>query len=262
MLAELFHALRDEAEKRRKVEVVDIGSHRERLLVHGDEREVVSIDPPLKRPKLTSLTSFVRYVKRHADIEDGAEVFVSFEAVHGLFSADDRREGAALPLGPTKAWLRLVGLVGEWRQFEPRDAVAFLRDVNAPTSVVDAFRRIDFSRSETAAATTHHGRETLGRSVEAEVAGAADIPDAFEIELSILSGSDLRWVQKVPVRVYLDVIGKRVAFRLDEDDMVAASEAHMRFIMSELEDRFGDAEPPVGIFEGEPGPFPIVHREA
>ena len=106
--------------------------------------------------------------------------------------------------------------------FTVSEVVKFLRfGLSGATEVAArSLARVDFSRKSDGAHEAGHGRESLGKSVEAVVQQSETIPEEFEVRCPVYMNPGLRDLTSVSVRVgiYLDVEG--VPRRSSEDARV------------------------------------------
>jgi hypothetical protein len=76
--------------------------------------------------------------------------------------------------------------------------------------ILAALRKLDFHRRSDGARTIEHGRETLGRAVEAAVQGATDIPDGFTVEAPVWNTPGAAWPVTVLCTLDLDAEAEKV----------------------------------------------------
>jgi hypothetical protein len=89
----------------------------------------------------------------------------------------------------------------------PGDAVRMLRlelDSVAGAELAAALSRVDFARTSSGAVVTEHGRESLGRSVEARAQGVSAIPSRIKVSVPVFQLEELDdIVETVDVEVVL-----------------------------------------------------------
>lgn len=219
MLKEFLEALDAKLRRGDECKVVSVPQRpRQVLLSQGGGREWVNADPPLRQPKFTSLASLLGYVQPE---KDKAQLFLSQTRLVALLDASDRREAATLELTHTDVWRRVQRL-REWTGFKPDSIVRELRNLGAPAHFVAAVRKLDFKRQSGLSAEAKHGRESLGRRVEAEVQGADEIPESFVLDTPVFVEAGCNKPVRVTVDVYLNVQAESVDLRVTADSQDAA----------------------------------------
>lgn len=214
MLKEFLETIASQVRRGDAATVTEVSSRPRHLLIsQGGLREWVAKDPPLRAVKVGALSSLIAYL---APFKDKAQVFLGPLGAVALLDGDDRRESATLALTPTDAWATLSGWT-KWEQFHPETIVKELRGLDVPTGVVAALRKLDFKRQSGTKIETEHGKESLGRRVEAEVQGADKVPEFFDVDVSVFAEDGCRRVVTVRVEVYLNVKEETVDLRVTED---------------------------------------------
>lgn len=93
-----------------------------------------------------------------------------------------------------------------------------------------------------------HGRETLGRSVEAVVQQAEQVPEAFIAQVPIWTTPGCPWTRPVEFSIYLDVEKSAVELSVLSDSCTAARNG----ALSQLRDALVEALGEVPVFMGAP----------
>lgn len=190
------------------------------FLRHGDELREIQVPPPRRFPAVLTLTDLVAMLM-HADFPR-SEVYVSHGQVEAFLDRDDRRETVVLPLAKTARLERIEALMAE-PALTQSAAIKMLRfELYGPhaASLVTALRRVDFTRKSTGGRTVEHGKESLGRSVEAEVQQAGDIPDEFRVTLPVYQG--VGFEASFTVGLHLDLAAERIELIPRADEVEAA----------------------------------------
>jgi hypothetical protein len=119
-----------------------------------------------------------------------------------------------------------------------------------PGDLVPLFRKLDFKRRSDGTTNLQHGRESLGRSVEAEVSGTAELPELITADVRVYGSVGLIW--KKSIRLTLDVDATNEVFYLapEPDALEAAIQSTQADIANSLSANLTD-DPP-RIFYGEP----------
>ena len=103
--------------------------------------------------------------------------------VYAYLDREDRRERVNVELKESSRF-ELVQQLQKPRGMQPREAVKLLRlDLHGGNvgHVIQALSRIDFTRTSAGKTDVAHGRESLGRSVEAVVQQADTVPERFTL---------------------------------------------------------------------------------
>lgn len=216
---------------------------------HGDKLEWRD-EPPLRRHHvIRSLQDFATFVIGEAEMT-APQVFHSHKEVVCVLDAGDGRERVTLPLAMTERFQTILAMRAG-QKFTPPAAVNFLRfDLHGVGTdrLVAALRRVDFTRKGLGAFTTEHGKETLGRQVEAAVQNAEDVPDVIDADFPVYSNDGLKSV-RVPIQigVYLDVQADAVVLRPLADEIANAVENAQWQLHKLLVEAMGE----IPVFAGE-----------
>lgn len=169
------------------------------LNVRGEAKEI-SISPPARSHCIGSLESFCEAI---ATWGDECKVFVNDkQAVAVLRDVEDRRDTLTMPLKLHPQFAFVKTMKGQQQQ---KQIVRWLRHDLAgcvPEGLVSIFRVLEFKRSNDGSSRTEHGRESLGRSVEAAVNNAENIPETFNLTVPVL---DIAFSTAEPIRCSVDI---------------------------------------------------------
>lgn len=185
--------------------------------------EKVEVPPPTRNHELLGLQDIVAIVKDEV-ISASPEVWVSNTCVAIILNRLKRREVVTCGLAHTEQFTTLLDLLSP-TQLQPRQAIKLLRfDLHGANTegVVQALRRVDFLRTSEGKSSVEHGKESLGRSVEAAVQQADSIPDRFTMTVPIWLG--FPYTATVACGCYLDLETERVELRVLADEIGRAVE--------------------------------------
>lgn len=210
------------------------------------------VPPPRRHHTLEGVQDIIRAVVRATE-EGEPEVYHDDTAVRVLLDREDRRDTLDMPLHVSERFRTLEALAKAPRAMSPAAAVKFLRFELQGTgidAVVAGLRRIDFTRSGSGASNVQHGRESLGRSVEAAVQQADQVPEEFVVETPLYTNPGLRQVTvRVRVGVYLDPGNESIEVRTLADEVAFARNAAQEALGGALREAFdGD----VPVYHGRP----------
>lgn len=247
MLAEFLTKLTETVRQADKVTVTPFpGDNRRAILSVGGRYEVLEVPPPPRGHTIATLDDLVAFSET-PDAEKGA-FFVSERGVLLVLDTETRQEYAHMPFRSTARWMYLWKLRGEGLAFTPREAIRVLRrelvggglDVDA---VIKALSNVEFTRRSDGRSISEHGRESLGKSVEAVVQAADKIPQSFEVAVPILRDMtpDQRYLATVPVvvQLLLEPEDGSVTFSVNEDVLRDAEATACNRIAVWLTDRVG-----------------------
>lgn len=210
----------------------------------GDKYGEAPIPAPAREATIYSLDSLREYVEPF----ESAEVFHGPMQIVAYLDGADRRKGCALLA--LKGTSQLSELSRLPKAFEPNALAKYLRTqfVDVPQEVRNALQRIDFSRKSMGRNSAEHGRETLGRSVEAEVQAADKIPETFSVSVPFFENDGLRGISaSVQLGIYLDVTAERVELFVVPGELARAlCEVH-----AEIGRRLAEALPKAKVFNGD-----------
>lgn len=209
MLAELFKALSDRAEANRSVAIHEVpGIPGEVLIRQADKYEWRTKERPRLAHELKSFDDLVTFVNgKHVA---APHVFHSREGIT-VFNSETRRESCGLPYVFTDRMATLLELgkhdsMGSFKTFDQRALVTFLRTKLSGLgleNLLTAVRKIDFTRNSSGSSSVEHGKESLGKKVEAVVQQREEIPEQVKIRVPVYANEGLA---DVKVDVYLAIV--------------------------------------------------------
>lgn len=247
MLAEFIGAIRDLSVKAAGASVVKVAEHdRTAYLVHDGKAEMVAVPPPLRNHSLFSVDSLCEFAQTaHGSVwHDESNVVVMLDDA-------DRREWATLPLVKSAPFLVLENLSRSTKTFTQKELVRLLRhDLrNAGVeNVLAAVKRLEWKRTNDGRSSVEHGRESLGRSVEAAVNNAESIPEFLVATIPVYStpGADGRFA--VYCTLEIDLQNERFALLPDLDSLADAVHGAQESLHEHLVEILGDTL----VFYGRP----------
>ncbi len=258
MLAEFFKALQAQAAVQHKLEIVPVpGDERRAYVVHGGKHEAIDIDPP---PINDTVRSFADFCELAASRRIGTPaVYFDEKSLIAIYDGEDRRDRTTMPLEYAERWSSVLKL-GDGVSLSQKEAIHFLRfglGVDRLDKVLFCVRKLDFLRTSTGKATTEHGRESLGKSVEMTVQQADQIPEDFDVTVAPLASRGLTGITvTICVGVVLDLEQQRIVFRAMPDSIRNARNALLGAVQALLVDeakaRSADDSPAFLVIHGSP----------
>lgn len=247
MLAEFIQAIVGLGIQAQELEIRPIkGLNREVLVRCGDGYKHQPLDPPLREHTVNGLADFVRAVKDGKLCGD-AMVFHDEGELYAFLDRGDRREHVKMPLVQSQRFRQIVDLA-DGDSFSIKQAVKFLRfhlHGSGAEEVIKALSRVNFERKSDGNVTVSHGRESLGRSVEATVQAKDEVPEVFKVDVPVYTNPGATWTMPIKIGVYLDVQDESIELRTLSDQTTEA--------LNEIQDEIA------GILESELPDVPIFH---
>lgn len=249
MLAELLAKLTELAKVGATPSVLShtMDPRRAFVVANGACQEIV-VPPPLRNHQLEDLPSFLSFVADEG-ICPNPEVYQDADQLVVLCDRNDRRDRGTLKLRRTARWQALVVLTKNLCAFGQKEVLRYLRHdlaVEGLDHVIAALRRLDFTRTSTGRAHVEHGRESLGRSVEAVVQNASEIPESFVVITAPYATLGANQTAEVRLSVELDIENQRVILRVLPDELANAERA----IQVQVQNTIRTALPLVPLFTG------------
>lgn len=245
MLTDFLKLIQDTAVKAAGATVVKVpGDDRIAYLVNDGKVTHLDLPPPNRNHQLLSVPALVALASEHAE---GA-VFHNDEKVVLVLDSGDRREFATVKLEKSSAFSRLQQMAAGdsgGRAFTQPQLVRLLRhDLrNAGVDhVLASIRRVEFKRNGSGKGEVQHGRESMGRSVEAAVQGVGDIPEFFNATVPVYLTPGADFHKTVYCTLEIDSANERFVILPDADSLAAAINAAQADLQEALD---GELEHPV-----------------
>lgn len=254
MLAEFVTAIASLVRGADQIEIVHDEKLRKAFVRHGDEVHEERLPPELRSSRFFALDDFVRAV-----LDDVVcplpEVFHDRDGAMAFVDRDNRKECIRLPYTRSDAWSKIVGLYTNPCSMTQKQIINFLRfDVAVPgvQNLMRILRKVDFSRKSDGQRSVEHGRESLGKSVEAAVQGIEEIPEEITVEVPIYNTPGLREVSLVSIRcgLLIDVEDERFSLRPLADELEKKSAQVQVKIGDLLVAAFANRQPPIPVYFG------------
>jgi len=221
-----------EAEQLTKaVAILDSPDPRKKFLVQSGKHEEIAVPPPFRKHLVGSLTDLISYAEKHPK----GVVWHSHSAVVLLLDDEDRRDSVVFPLDISDAWKKLKELDAEMTPLSQRDFVRLLRFyLGASPATVTTFRKLTFQSQVNAVGEIQKTKESLGRSIEAEVQGTSDLPEELIFNVPIYENIGER--QLYPVRLFLeyDAQAQRIYAVPEPGVLIELEETHQADIRQRL----------------------------
>lgn len=231
MLKELFESVWTWAEKRSdaaKVRVLsDLSPNaRTRRVEHQGEIKEFEIDPPARRHEVFTMDGIKQAAEKWGGT--GGVIWVSEKSVVLVTDDEERLDTVAWNLQHSATWLELVKL-SAYPKLDQSTLIGYLkrefRKLNGATELLSSVRNIKWRNQEAGNSVIEQGKESLGNSIEAEVAGVGELPELLTIPVNVFDAQGLDKIVRV-VSLDLDVRPSDKAFNLRpmKDELAAAKE--------------------------------------
>lgn len=250
MLADAIKTIVGLGQAARSLEVLTHPSLPDQLFVrHGDQLIEHRVPPPPRNPTLIGLSDLVEMLG-NPDIAQAPEVYVGPTAVVAFLDNTGRDERVTMPLTESARFRLCQDIERQPRAYAPRDLVRFLRQTlwGVDASVIQSLSRIDFTRTSTGKTDVRHGRETLGRTVEAVVQQAEQVPESFTVSVPIWTTPGCAWQRSIEFGIYLDVEKGAVELSVLSDSCTTARNG----ALSDLRNAIEESCPNAPVFMGAP----------
>lgn len=247
MLAEFIDRLADHVRRSHKA-TIEVHDAAPGLLFVSHNGTLEKMDRP-PAPRTGDLGSFESVVEFCKTVAKGGEVYVDAKGIEVVVDKDHRWSCVGLAFQGSRRFQTLSEL-GK-TSWQPRDAVRVLRFglelENTP--VLSGLRRVDFTRKSDGSSTTEHGRETLGKSVEAQVQQADEIPEHFEVTLPLFMNPGFgSFTAAVRVGIDIDVHNQCIRMIPSVDGITVAIGSAVTQIVEKLRQELEG----VPVFHGSP----------
>lgn len=184
----------------------------------GDEIKEMVLDPQPRKHTLSTLGSFVDFTNNIADKHGGGNpvVWVSEDSLTVVVNDGERRDQATLTLKKTPQ----LQLLQNNTTAQPRsqaDIIKFLRIDMAGTlpdgkGLIGLLREMKFDQNTAGSGNVQHGRESMGKSIEAQVLGLSAIPEELTLNVRLFDVPDIQTVAQIQCAI--DIIVMAQQFRI------------------------------------------------
>jgi len=219
---------------------------------HGDVLEEIEVQPPLRRHRLAGFHDLVAALKDPA-IAPAPEVFVAKDRVAVLLDRSKRHEVVDVVLTETKRLQLCMDLEARPRSMQPKDAVKMLRlELHSGNHqhVIDALSNLDFQRTSDGRSQVGHGKESLGKSVEARVQQADKVPEKFTVGCPVWTTTGFtRYGVTIEFGVFLNPEAMTVELRVLSDEIERVRNLALGDVANDLREAL---EGKVPVFLGTP----------
>ena len=205
-----------------------------------EERDIV---PGVRDHDFTTLQSFADAVNHYASV-DGATVWVGRQSIIALIDDDDRRDRLTLHLPYSEQWKLLLKLQEQPLMDQDRFVQALrteLLGLVGRESLLQTVSKIKWHRSESGEASITHAGESMGKSIQAAVSGAGNIPEDALITTTVYANPDLRELtHQVAMSLQVRHTDQKFRFKPLGDELVRVQDATLAAIFDQLQEKVGE----------------------
>jgi hypothetical protein len=251
--------IQETAQAAKTPKLVDVpGDGRTAYVWDGAELREIAVKPPLRRHQVETLDDLVALAKAWAGDADcppiGSPVaWHNRNRVTVVRDDAERREFATMELRFSKTLLRLADLEQDPRPMDQRQFVRLLRiELGLDTLLVAKFRKLDWQSGAATKGEVAHGRDRMGREIQAEVQGVEELPEEIDVRLAVYANPGERDESIFLVRcaVEIDAANQRFTLTPLPDEIERVIDMAQASIRNRLEE--GLAEPEIAVYAGEP----------
>lgn len=183
------------------------------VFIHQPDGEIEEREKPrgLYKTKLDTPAAFVAYVKEVAEKNTDGTIFYTETGLVYVFGDDFAKDRAVCPLTLSPQFKQLAAIAGK-----PMSQAQFVRllrvDFNGcvgSEGLLPLVRNLKWSAGSESSGNIQHGRESMGRSITAEVRGEAAIPE--ETYLVIQPWENFPFATRVDCAIEIDAANKTFA---------------------------------------------------
>lgn len=227
-------------------------SHAQRLMdkrkgtvfSHGGQILTIDADPPARNHKVSDLESLVVAIGGEAS----ASVWHSGNQVVAIIDdtpASHRDDRVSWSLVESAKFAALTRKAAEPRSHAEfvKFLVQNLRDElqAAAPGLLGAIRALKFRSADEQAGKIEHGRESMGRAIEAEVTGAGELPETVVVKVPRWATLGLDYVASIECLLVLDVNDRKLSLRPLADQLERAENAAQRWLNDLLSGSLAEA---------------------
>lgn len=248
--------LLDTARKAEDASVLAIpGDKRQVRLCKGETMEAVDIPPPLREHYVSRLSDLIEMANVASINARGTRgqpvVWHDEDKVVLILDDEDRRDRATMDLTQTEQFKILCRLADNRPAMQQKEFIRMLRlDLGLDAAVVNAFRRIDWTITNTGSAQAERGKESLGKQIESHVRNAQDIPELLTVPVSIYNEMGEQEVYSIRCLIDFDCDQARMQMVPAAGELEHALQIHQMSIRTRLEEGLEDKN--AAIYYGTP----------
>lgn len=222
--------------------------------VHKGEIHEVVVPPPLRTHQVDSVADLIAAGKRWGS---KGTIWIKPGYVCLMLDDEDRREHVNLHLTQTGIFQQLVKLTTANRMDQASLVKLLRRDFREALgagTMLSAVRKIKFRQYTDGNSTIQHGNESMGRSIESEVAGIDEsIPEGIVVSTPVyINPGEEQCIAQISLDLELLVSEQKFILRPMPDQVEAAMAYALADIRERIEDGLKTKEGQFPVFYGTP----------
>jgi len=250
MLKEALQWLGDTVTTGKKASVLDLRDPRLSYVDQGGTLTKIEVPPALRTHKVESVDDLAAAAEKWSGDNT---VWIGTDAVRLVLNDADRRDVVTLPLVKSPQFKTLEKMASQCL-FDQQQLIRLLR-IDLPgaerrNELLSTVRKIKFRQSTSGEDDIQHGKESLGRAIEAQVTGSGDIPETVVVAGPVYCNPGER-EQSYVVGLDLEILPSEQKFRLCPlpDELDKAARDALQGIRYRLNESLPDG---TAIFFGSP----------
>lgn len=237
MIKEALAFLSEQAVKTQEVHALRTGEHVTTYVLPSGEHVLCEQPIPYRNHSMAHPESFVEAVHDYGG--QAVSIWLNGSLATAVLDDDAHRcSRIDMPIRVSEQFERLESDLPR-SGMSQRGMISFLRSGftgSQVSALIAKLRRIDFTRKSDGKSIQEHGRESLGRSVEAVVQGVEEIDDRFTIEVPFFAFSGFRKAYKIEVLLDIDVQEEKFSLCVSPDQIELARAEALGHLASYIED--------------------------
>lgn len=190
---------------------------------------------PLRSASFHDLESLQAYAAQQVEQGNQPEIWHCEEVVSLVLNNQDRREVLHFPLNGSVELECLSQFAQQITLLPQSDFIRTLRmTLSAPPELIAPFRRLDWSSRSTGGAKVEHGRQSLGKELEAQISGIGELPEEIRLAVPLYRDQGERQQYTIRCLIEIDPIGQRFLLRPASGELEQALQAHQGDIRDRL----------------------------
>lgn len=263
MFKEALELIQGTAQRAAGAEILQIpGDGRSCYVRFGDEIKRFVVEAKPRGHLVDSLDDLIEFVAWYCHRLEPSDctVWHSRDGVTAVLDESDRRDHCTFPLEFSDEW-KTVSDLGAWldqRQFIRLLSVPLAGALDDP-GLISKFRQLDWSMQQEAKGVVQRGKESLGKSIAAQVTAAVDLPEEIDLYVPVYTNRGER--DRHRVRCALDIDPHKQVLQLvpmpnELHTIVEEAQDSIRSRLvaaSKRQTAVGDDESPLfSVFSGKP----------
>jgi hypothetical protein len=217
----------------------------------------IPVKPPVREHAVFSIEDLIVYAGNVAELQKEAPpctVWHSDAGVVLILNDSDRRDRVVFALNHSNQFKAMQALEAKRPSMTQTEFIRVLRlELFVPEATIAIFRKLDWKNSVEQHGEKLRNRESLGKSVESQVLGTAEIPDSLTISLPVYCNLGQDREYSIRCLVELDAINARIQLVPEAGELDRAVDTHQAFLRGVLESSLqDDGGPTVPIYYGNP----------